>query len=102
LQLGIGPTLYAPESGVLTLTAPVEMGLSMGDYYESSNGNKHIFGYASAGLLMNIPLSFVPEGAGSWSVNLGGKYYIFNEILETANRGRSTYPVGTASLAVTF
>jgi hypothetical protein len=35
-------------------------------------------------------------------LNLGGKYFFFSSTLEDANRGRSTYPVGTASLAVAF
>ncbi len=99
-QLGLGPTLYAGES--ITLSAPLEAGFSAEDYYEGSDGENHFFGYASAGLLASIPLSFVPEGAGSWSVNLGGKYLFFGHQLEGTNRGRGSYPVGTASLAVAF
>jgi len=102
LQAGIGPTLYAAENESFTLKLPVEAGFSIDDYYESSDGGNNGFGYASAGLLASIPLSFVPEGAGAWSVNLGAKYFVFNEILDSANRGRGTYPVGTASLAVAF
>jgi hypothetical protein len=102
VQLGVGPTLYAAEDETFTLTMPVEVGLSVSDYYEGSNGNNHPFGYASAGLLASIPLGFVPDGAGDWSVNLGAKYMFFGHILEDQNRGRSTYPVGTLSLAVAF
>jgi hypothetical protein len=102
LQLGIGPTLYAADDESFTLTAPVEVGLSLEDYYEGSNGENHGFGYASAGLAASIPLTFVPEGAGAWSLGLAAKYFFFGHILEDANRGRSTYPVGTMSLAVEF
>jgi len=102
LQVGIAPTLYAAENESFTLALPVEAGFSIGDYYEGSDANNHGFGYANAGLLASIPLSFVPEGAGAWSLNLSGKYFFFNEILETVNRGRSTYPVGMASLGVAF
>jgi hypothetical protein len=55
-----------------------------------------------------MPLSFVPEGAGAWTFSLGADYLFFSSTLEgnnserTGNRGRSTYPVGTASLAVAF
>ena len=102
LQLGIAPVLYAAESGSFTLSAPAELGLALDDYYEKAGGGENTFGYANVGLLMSIPLSFVPEGAGAWSLNLSGKYYFFSETLEETNRGRSTYPVGMASLSVAF
>lgn len=102
LQLGIGPTLYAAEDGSFSLTLPVEVGLSPDDYYEASDGENHFFGYANAGLLASIPLGFVPESAGSWTMNLGAKLYAFGHILEAANRGRGLYPVGTFSIAVEF
>ena len=102
IQAGIAPTLYTAENDAFTLTAPVEVGLSAEDYYEGSNGKNHEFGYASAGLAASIPLTFMPEGAGSWSLGLAAKYFFFGHILEDANRGRSTYPVGTVSLAVEF
>jgi hypothetical protein len=102
LQAGIAPTLYAAEDESFTLTAPAEVGLSLEDYYEGSNGENHTFGYANVGLAASIPLTFVPEGAGSWSLGLSGKYFFFGHILEAANRGRSVYPVGTLSFAVEF
>jgi hypothetical protein len=102
LQVGFGPTLYAAEDESFTLTAPIEAGFSIDDYYDDESGDNHGFGYASAGLLASIPLTFVPEGAGDWTFSLSGKYFFFNEILEEANRGRGTYPVGMASLGVAF
>jgi hypothetical protein len=102
LQLGIAPVLYAAESGSFTLSAPAELGLALDDYYENAGGGENYFGYGNVGLLASIPLSFVPEGAGAWSLNLSGKYYFFSETLEDTNRGRSTYPVGMASLSVAF
>jgi hypothetical protein len=56
----------------------------------------------SAGLLASIPLGFVPESAGAWSLNLGGKVFYFNEILSDANGNKSVYPVGTIGLGVAF
>jgi hypothetical protein len=102
LQAGVAPTLYATESGSFSLAAPVEVGLSLDDYYERARGGENAFGYATAGLSASIPLSFIPESAGSWSVGLTGKYYFFNNTLENVNRGRSTYPLGMVSLGVTF
>lgn len=102
MQAGIAPTLYATESGSFTLTAPVEVGLAIDDYYERASGGENSFGYASGGLLANIPLSFIPENAGAWYVNVGGKYMFFNDTLENANRGKNHYPVGVVSLGVSF
>ena len=102
LQAGIAPTLYAAEDESFTLTAPAEIGLAIDDYYENAGGGENTFGYGSVGLAMSIPLTFVPEGAGAWSVGLSGKYLFLSSTLENVNRGRSTYPVGVASLSVAF
>lgn len=108
-QLGIAPTLYAAEDESFTLTAPAEAGFSAEDYYEGSDGENHFFGYANVGLLASIPLSFMPEGAGDWTLLAGAKYFFFGHQLEsndsadtTGNRGRGSYPVGTLSLNVAF
>jgi hypothetical protein len=102
LQFGVGPTLYAAEDGSFTLTAPAEVGLAIHDYYEHTSGMESTFGYANVGLAASIPLTFVPESAGAWSLGLAGKYFFFGSTLESANRGRSSYPVGVASLSVEF
>jgi hypothetical protein len=102
VQFGIGPTLYATESGSFSLSAPCEIGLAINNYYEAPGGGENTFGYGSVGLLASMPLSFVPESAGAWTFSLGGEYLFLSHTLEEINRGRSTYPVGTASLSVAF
>lgn len=102
LQMGIAPTLFATESESFTLKLPAELGLALNDYYENAGGGENTFGYANVGLAAAIPLSFVPESAGAWSLGLSAKYFFFSSTLEDANDGRSTYPVGMASLSVAF
>jgi hypothetical protein len=102
LQLGIAPTLYTAENDSFTLTAPMEAGVSLEDYYEGSDGENHFWGYANVGLHLGIPLTFMPEDLGSWSLGLAAKYFFFGHQLEGINRGRSTYPVGVASIGVEF
>jgi hypothetical protein len=102
LQAGVAPTLFAAEDESFTLTLPVEVGLSIDDYYERASGGENAFGYFNAGFAANIPLGFVPEGAGEWYVNLSAKYFFFNDTLENANRGKNHYPVGMVSLGVAF
>jgi hypothetical protein len=102
LQLGVEPTLYTTEDESFTLTAPAEIGLALHDYYENAGGGENTFGFANVGLAAAIPLTFMPEGYGDWSLGLSAKYYFFSSTLEAANRGRSTYPVGMMSLGVSF
>ncbi|MGH7287004.1 MAG: hypothetical protein ACREI8_03180 [Myxococcota bacterium] len=102
VQLGIGPTVYATEDESFTLTAPCELGFAINNYYEAPGGGENTFGYGSVGLLASMPLSFVPESAGAWTFSLGAEYLFLSHTLEEINRGRSTYPVGTASLSVEF
>ena len=102
VQMGIAPTLYKTENGSFTLTAPCELGLAIHRYYETASGGENTFGYGNIGLLASFPLKFIPEGAGAWTFSIGGKYYAFSETLENVNDGKSTYPVGTASLSVAF
>ncbi len=54
------------------------------------------------GLLASLPLSFMPEAAGSWTLSAGGKVLFLSETLEHTNHDRSTYPVGMLSLGVAF
>ena len=100
LQMGVEPTLYATEDESFTLTLPAELGLALDDYYENSGGGENTFGFANVGFAAAIPLSFIPESAGAWSLGLSAKYYFFSSTLEKANRGRSTYPVGMMSIGV--
>ena len=104
LQFGIEPTLYESESDryPLTLTLPGEIGLTIDDYYENDSGGENTFGYGSLGLLASLPITSIPEDFGAWAVSLGARYFFFSSTLEEANRGRSTYPVGTLSLGVEF
>jgi hypothetical protein len=102
LQLGIEPTIYTAPDESVSLSLPVEAGFSLYNYYETSDGENRPFGYASAGLAASIPLTFMPENLGEWSLGIAGKVIFFGHMLEDANRGRSVYPVGTMSLAVAF
>ena len=58
LQMGIEPTLFEVqiENYPITVTAPVELGLTIDDYYErAANGHESTFGYLSYGLKASVP-----------------------------------------------
>jgi hypothetical protein len=102
LQLGIEPTLYTAEDDCFTLTMPATLGLGLSNYYESESGGENTFGYGKIGLAASVPLSFMPESLGEWSLGFGADYYAFSSTLEDTNDGRSGYVVGTIGLGVDF
>lgn len=103
LQLGVEPTLYTAEDDCFTLTLPVSLGLGLHDYYESDGGGENALGFGTAGLAASMPLSFVPESLGSWSLGASGTYYhFFSSALEEANRDDNSYLVGMVSIGMEF
>ncbi len=104
LQLGVEPTLYEVpiEDYPITFTLPVEIGLSLNDYYERASGSESTFGYLSFGMSASIPLAFIPEGFGSWSAGVTGKGYWLNHTLAAVNLGRTLSPVVSGGLSVEF
>ncbi len=54
-----------------SITIPLAVGLSLSNYYEGANGDAP-FGFFSARATANLPLSFIPEKFGAWTVSAGG------------------------------
>ncbi len=105
MQIGIEPTLFEIpiENYPITVTAPVEVGLAIDDYYErTTSGHESTWGYASYGISASFPLTFMPEKAGSWTFSMTGKGYSLSHTLANANLGRDFTPVGVASIGVEF
>jgi len=104
LQLGVEPTLYEVpiEDYPITFTVPVEVGLSLHQYYERASGNGSPFGYVNFGLSASMPLSFVPEALGSWSAGVTGRGYYLSNTLARANSSDHMYPVVNGGLSVEF
>jgi hypothetical protein len=104
LQMGVEPTLreFEHDRYPVSLTAPVEMGLSIDNYYEDEKHGDDVFGYLSWGLAASVPLAFMPEGFGDWSASLSAKGFFFGDSLESANDGDPLYPVFTQSWTVEF
>ena len=103
-QMGIAPTLYEIpiEHYPVTLTAPVELGLALDEYYERDDGHESTFGYLSFGMAASFPLAFMPECLGSWSFTVTGKGYWLSHTLADVNLGRNLSPVVIGSLGVEF
>jgi hypothetical protein len=103
VQVGVEPTLYEfeNESYPLALTFPVEVGMSADDYYENG-GDDDAFGYVNAGITASLPLTFIHESYGSWSLGLKGKVYYFGDNLAGVNNGNEVYGTVLGSFGVEF
>jgi hypothetical protein len=85
----------------VTTTFPLAVGLSLYDYYADGNSNQ-TFGFFSFGVNAGIPLAFIPEDYGAWSVNAGINVLVLSQTLKNINLGDGAYPVGTLSLNLTY
>lgn len=74
-----------------SLSAAVSVGLSPASYYEVEGVNQP-FGFFGATGGASLPLSFVPEAGGSWSVDLGASLFVLGPAAQDV-AGR---PVGGA------
>lgn len=83
--VGIEPS-YEFETksfGTITISAPIEAGFSIDDYYEGATGDES-FGYITAGLALSVPLP-APDGFGDWSWNFGVDYLLLGDTTEALN-----------------
>jgi hypothetical protein len=104
LQLGIRPSFEAihSETYPVTLAFPVVMGLSLGDYYETTGTDDETWGYTTFGMVGSVPLAFMGEDYGAWSASMGVTLYTFNANLESINHENDPWVVGTAGVSVTY
>lgn len=104
IQMGVGPTLYEVpnETYPLAFTVPVELGISIDDYYEEPGRSNDVFGYLSWGLTATLPITAIPDDYGAWSVSVGGKGYYFSNALARVNTGKHLYPTVTGSLTIEY
>jgi len=80
---------------------PCTLGLGLDNYYES-NGSQDHFGYFQGGLTASIPLAFIPEDFGAWSVTAGASVYTFGTKLKQANLDDDPWVVGTWGISMTY
>jgi len=81
--------------GPVTLSVPLKAGFGSGDFYGSLNQSTgavedEAFGYFSAGVVASLPLKFIPECYGTWTVNASATYYYLGDgtaDFNTAPRG---------------
>jgi hypothetical protein len=85
-------------AGQITVTIPVNAGLSIGNYYELAPDD-NAFGFASVGGVVTVPLSRSP-GFGSWHIRGGVRYHTLGTTTKAFNGGDGSVVVGSIGLAV--
>ena len=94
VQLGIAPTFFEGEH--FSLSGSAELGFSIGDYYDGVDSHENAFGYANFGVGVAVPINDV------FSANLGFKYFVFGDDLETVNNGHGGHGVVVGSVSASF
>jgi hypothetical protein len=106
LQIGLTPgyTFNANGTYPITLSVPLVLGLSLGDYYEQIGvgGDDDTFGYFSASLAASMPLKFIPASYGAWQVKGALTVLTLGDNLKAANNADSTEFIGTIGLAMSY
>jgi len=98
-QVSVRPsyTIYESETYPVTMAIPLNLGLSVSEYYETDTRNP-AFGFFQGGAIFTVPLAFVPEDYGAWSVSAGASLYAFGTTTKQANDNDTPWVVGTWSL----
>lgn len=85
----------------ITASLPLALGLSMNDYYEDGTRNE-TFGFFSFGLAASMPLAFIPQDLGAWSVGAAINVYCLSQTLKQVAGNDNPFPVGTASISMAY
>ncbi len=99
-EIGVAPS---HTFGPVTLTVPLTVGLGDDKFYGGKN-----YGYFSGGLTAAVPLSFIPENYGKWTLTAGVTYYNQSSAVAAASRpaltggSGNTRVVASGAIGTTF
>ena len=93
LELGATP---ARVVGRLRVSAPVKVGLSLGNYYELA-GEDHAFGFASVAGMVSVPLIHGAKG-GTLNVHGGVEYERLGTTTKTFNGGEPSKTIASVGI----
>lgn len=104
LGLGLSPeyTFQSDDTAPVTLAVPVEVGLSLDDYYQDATGDDEFFGYFDLGVTLGMPLSWVTPRFGDWSMTTGVHLLWLGNTNEEINSGDGFEIIGSLGFSVDF
>ena len=87
----------------LVLGVPVTLGFSIDDYYEG-NGDDDTLGFVSVGVTTGIPLEFIDDKYGQWSLNgtITGMFLTGEDSTELFNNGDEFELIGTLGINMAY
>ena len=97
LELGIAPGYSVPAA---SLTFPVKVGLSAGDYYELA-GVDNKFGYFSIAGVVTVPLGGTTS-FGTWNVHGGVEFQALGDTTKAINGGEDTKVIGSFGFGLSY
>ncbi len=100
LEFGVEPGL-ALVPDVVNLSFPINVGLSLNNYYEDGAGFNDTFGFFEVGALVAVPLT-MPPGYGDWELSGGIKLLALGSYLESLNGGDTYQPVGYGGFSIGY
>ena len=101
-EVGITPSFgIEVRDQEVAIGIPVVLGFSIDDYYEADDDDE--LGFVSVGVTAGVPLAFIPERYGDWSVSgaLTGLFLV-GDNLEDANSGDEFELIGTVGVSMTY
>jgi hypothetical protein len=103
MGIGLAPgyTFFADSSFPVNISTPMTFGFSLKDYY-TVNGQNQTFGFFSGGPLLTLPLKFIPNTLGNWSLKAGVQFLVLNSNLKAVNTNDGFVPIGSVGLSLTY
>ena len=103
LELGAQPGIVRTltEDYDVALTFPLRVGLSLDEYYVDANGDDEFFGFASAGVLAEVPLP-IPAEYGSWNLHAGVDVLYLNDDASLNDTGDEWEVIGLIGVGLTY
>ena len=85
--------------GPVTLTFPITVGLGDGRRFYGSD----VFGYFAAGPQLSVPISFIPECLGKWTLSGGYTFYeLGGQAADATATGHRVQHVFQGAVGLTF
>lgn len=101
LSVGPGFETTLGDNHPLLISFPIEVGLSLDDYYQDDAGDDDIFGYASVGVRLDTDIPLTDE-FGAWSTFLSVNSLFLGDNLETVNNNDSFELIATVGISLAF
>ncbi len=103
-QVGISPGIDLPvsEAWVPRLELPVNVGLSLNNYYQEPGSRKdETFGFVAVGPRLSMPLPF-GDGFGTWKLNAAATWWFLGDHVSQFNNKDDTEVQLTIGVSVSF